>query len=147
MAKKSTEIAKRNFLEALETALGVLTQACNIRDTPRSQYYYWCKNDPEFKKAADEVQEIVLDFAESALYKQIKSGGRGAVTATIFLLKTKGKKRGYIEKTELEHSGEIKGAPQIGFGDTVTRTDDLMEELEEEEPDDIFDDEDNEDED
>ena len=40
-----------------------------------------------------------LDFAESQLHKQINDG---STTATIFLLKTKGKDRGYVEKQQIE---------------------------------------------
>ena len=46
----------------------------------------------------DGFSNIVLDFAESQLHKQILDG---STTATIFLLKTKGKSRGYIERQEI----------------------------------------------
>ena len=45
------------------------------------------------------MENITLDFAESQLHNQIKSGN---TSATIFYLKTKGKKRGYVEKSELD---------------------------------------------
>ena len=42
---------------------------------------------------------MAIDFAESQLHKQIRDGNS---TATIFFLKTKGKKRGYVERQEIE---------------------------------------------
>ena len=45
------------------------------------------------------LKNIALDFAESQLHSQIKDG---STSATIFYLKTKGKKRGYVEKQELD---------------------------------------------
>ena len=55
------------------------------------------------------MSNIVLDFAESQLHKQIKDGNP---SSTIFYLKTKGKNRGYYEKILNEnlntHKGEIK---------------------------------------
>ncbi len=50
-----------------------------------------------------------MDFAESQLYKQIKEG---STAATIFYLKTKGKKRGYIERQEIEHNGSVSVKPK-----------------------------------
>lgn len=57
------------------------------------------------KRAYEAETESVIDLAESKLIENI---GANDNTAIIFYLKTKGKKRGYIEKTQLEHSGEIK---------------------------------------
>jgi len=48
-----------------------------------------------------DIENIALDFAESQLHKQIKEGNS---TSTIFYLKTKGKKRGYIERQEHDHT-------------------------------------------
>jgi hypothetical protein len=45
------------------------------------------------------VVTIALDFGESQLHSQIEKGN---TSATIFFLKTKGKKRGYIERSELD---------------------------------------------
>lgn len=101
MAKKlnKTEQHKKAVLLALEKSLGIVTQACKIAGVGRTQYYEWLKADPEFNKAVMEIDDITLDFAESQLHKQINDGN---TTATIFFLKTKGKKRGYIEKNEIE---------------------------------------------
>jgi hypothetical protein len=100
-----TDISKKLMLDALEKSLGVVTSACKMTGTPRSVFYEWYNEDPSFKKNVDELKEIVLDFAESQLHKQVSDGN---TTATIFYLKTKGKSRGYIERQEIEHSGEIR---------------------------------------
>ena len=47
-----------------------------------------------------------MDFVESKLYKLINDG---AEASTIFYLKTKGRKRGYAEKHEVDMSAEVKG--------------------------------------
>ena len=46
------------------------------------------------------------------LYKNIKDGRE---TSLIFYLKTKGKQRGYIEKQELQHSGEVVSTLKIEY--------------------------------
>ena len=64
----------------------------------------WLKEDEEYKAAVEDVENIALDFAESQLHKQIKEGN---TSGTIFYLK-KGKKRGYIERTEVQQETTIK---------------------------------------
>ena len=89
------------MLKALENSLGVVTVACKQADIPRSTYYKWLKEDVEFAKEVREIENIALDFAESQLHSQMKDG---STSATIFYLKTKGKKRGYVERQELDVS-------------------------------------------
>jgi hypothetical protein len=98
-----TEQHKKAILEALEKSLGVVTTACKKVGIGRTQYYNWLKDDEEFAKEVDDIQNVALDFAESQLHKQI---GEGNTSATIFYLKTKGKKRGYIERVEQSVSFE-----------------------------------------
>ena len=101
---KSRHIKKESLLKALETSLGVVTEACKKSDTPRSTYYKWLKEDEDFKIAVRDIENIALDFGESQLHAQIRDGN---TSATIFFLKTKGKRRGYIERSEMDlSSGE-----------------------------------------
>ena len=94
-------IKKRLMLEALEKTLGVVTTACKEVGFDRTLHYRWLKNDPDYKEAVESIEDIALDFAESNLFKLIKGGD---TPSTIFYLKTKGKKRGYVERTE--HTGK-----------------------------------------
>tara|TARA_R100000935_G_C2723550_1_gene118973 strand:+ start:109 stop:483 length:375 start_codon:yes stop_codon:yes gene_type:complete len=103
MATK-TNILKKGLLDALEQSLGIVTTACKIVGCNRSTFYGHYNRDSEFRAAVDDLQNITLDFAESQLHKQIKDGN---TTATIFYLKTKGKKRGYIERKEVEMRAEV----------------------------------------
>tara|TARA_R110001632_G_scaffold58761_1_gene143116 strand:+ start:1274 stop:1627 length:354 start_codon:yes stop_codon:yes gene_type:complete len=98
---KSRHIKKETLLKALEQSLGVVTEACKETKTPRSTYYKWLKEDEVFKAEVRDIENIALDFGESQLHKQI---GLGNTSATIFFLKTKGKRRGYIERTEMDLS-------------------------------------------
>ena len=98
---KSRHIKKESMLDALEKSLGVVTVACKSANVPRSTYYKWLKEDEDFAKAVKDIENIALDFGESQLHKQI---GDGNTSATIFFLKTKGKRRGYVERSELDLS-------------------------------------------
>tara|TARA_R110000796_G_scaffold51154_1_gene120658 strand:- start:2176 stop:2550 length:375 start_codon:yes stop_codon:yes gene_type:complete len=98
VGNEQTEHNKRNVLEALEKSFGIVTTACKTVGVGRTQFYQWLKDDEEFRKQVDDLQNVTLDMAESQLHKQILGGN---TTATIFYLKTKGKKRGYIERQEI----------------------------------------------
>lgn len=102
--KAKTDKLKEAFIEVLYNNLGVVTSACKKSGVPRRTYYQWLEKDADFKKACDDVIEEQIDFAESSLFQQIKDK---VPSSTIFFLKTKGRKRGYIERHEIEHSGEI----------------------------------------
>ena len=88
---------KKAMIEALIKSLGVVTTAAKIAGIDRSTHYDWLKTDDDYKAQVDSIEDIAIDFAESKLHSQIE---KGDTTATIFFLKTKGKKRGYIEKQE-----------------------------------------------
>ena len=94
-----TEHHKKAMIEALEKSLGVVTAACKSVGIGRTTHYMWMDQDPEYKRAVEDISDVALDFAETHLHKQIKEGSS---TSTIFYLKTKGKKRGYIERQEVD---------------------------------------------
>lgn len=101
------------MIEALEQTLGVVTPACKIVDINRATHYKWLNDDPKYKKQVSDIENIAIDFAESKLHTQIKNGD---TTATIFYLKTKGRKRGYSERMEITGAdGENLTQPQIIF--------------------------------
>lgn len=99
-----TEQSKKAVIKALEQSLGIVTVACKSAKVCRTQFYEWLKTDEQFKKKVDDIENIALDFAESKLHGLINSGD---TAATIFYLKSKGKKRGYIEKQQIEHEGSL----------------------------------------
>lgn len=96
-ASRVTEaINKKRMLAALKEHYGNISRACEDLKLTRTCFYNYMK-DPKFAEQVDIISEEVLDLAEGKLVKHIKEDN---LTATIFLLKTKGKKRGYVEKTE-----------------------------------------------
>jgi len=107
---------KKEILQSLERHNGIVTSACGSIGLARSTYYQWLQADPEFKAAVDEIQEVAIDFVESKLMEKIKGvevqSEKGVYdlppsdTAIIFYLKTKGKKRGYVERTEVDSTAQ-----------------------------------------
>jgi hypothetical protein len=101
------DLRKKAMLEALEKSLGVVTTAARAAGIERTTHYVWMKEDAEYKEAVDSISDLAIDFVESHLHQLIQGGD---TAATIFYLKTKGKKRGYVERQEI--TGE-EGAPII----------------------------------
>lgn len=113
---------KKTVLEFLKKTRGIVSAACESANIARSTFYDWCNNDPEFRIAVDDINEGAIDFVESKLMEKIdgisvqtyNQKGEPTVyeqppsdTAIIFFLKTKGKKRGYIERQEVDNMGII----------------------------------------
>ena len=113
--KITTSLQKATMLESIEKTLGVITQAAKLAGITRQAHYQWMQQDPEYKAAVEAITEVSLDFAESKLFELMQGAFSQTVTrdgeivnikdapntsAIIFYLKTKGKHRGYIERTE-----------------------------------------------
>ena len=96
---QKTDKKKKDFIEALRNNLGHISNACEAAKIGRRTYYDWIDKDKNFKEDVDHVQDSLLDLAESKLLENIENNEN---TAIIFYLKTKGKRRGYIEKQEVE---------------------------------------------
>ena len=101
--KPKKEMAVKHYA----STYGNVTQTCTLTGIARNTYYDWLKEDPKFKQAIDDVQpeERLIDFTEN---KHLKNIEKGDVASIIFTLKTKGKKRGYVERTETVHSGDLE---------------------------------------
>lgn len=96
--------AKAKALAALKKSAGNITAACNAAGVSRSWFYVERDSDPEFASAINEVAEETGDFVETALIKQIQEGNTACI---IFFCKTKLKHRGFVERQEVDHSGNI----------------------------------------
>lgn len=110
MTKKrsSKEASKAAFLKAMEKSFGNISVSANAAGISRTIVYMWMEDDPEFKKRVDDKEyykELRLDALDAKLNKV------GFIdenpTVLIFLGKTIGKERGYVERQEIEVQGKI----------------------------------------
>ncbi len=74
---------------------GHVGKACKKTGIGRTIFYRWLKEDPKFKAAIEEQQELELDDIEDKLLSKAKDGD---VSAMRIYLMAKGKKRGYSNK-------------------------------------------------
>ena len=105
------------MIQALTKSLGVVKMACESVGISRQTHYNWIKDDEAYKQACDNLPEVVLDFAEHHLHKLISQGNPAT---TIFLLKTKGKRRGYVERQEIEVAEKKPLSWFVGDDSTTT---------------------------
>lgn len=88
---------QKNFLRIYDAVLCNVSLACQQCNIARTTYYYWLKESPAFKENAENIKEGLIDFAESKLMQEVRSGNTAAI---LFFLKTQGKSRGYVERVE-----------------------------------------------
>lgn len=98
---------------------GIISHIAVAFDVSRNAIYNWCKDDASFKEALDDATEEFLDLAESQLRKLVQgipevtvdeNGNkvlagwkeRPSEAAVFFTLKTKGRKRGYSERFDMD---------------------------------------------
>lgn len=78
-------------------------KGCNVSATcvalgiERRTFYNWRQKYPALDEKLKEAEESIIDFTESKLVEKVNDGD---ITAIIFMLKTRGKRRGYVETVE-----------------------------------------------
>ena len=112
IVSKKTKKNQDTFIKMFRKTAGHITKACEAANINRRTYYLWMQRDPNFSELMDHENESLLDFAEGMLKKKMNEGD---TTSIIFFLKTKGKKRGYVERQEIAHKGLT--AVNISFDD------------------------------
>jgi len=90
---------------ALRASGGFVSYAAIMLGISERTIYNKLEKHPELKLAKASIEESHLDLAESKLIEKVKAGELGAIC---FYLKCKGKGRGYIEKQQVEHSGNAQ---------------------------------------
>lgn len=102
-AKK--HITNAQIVDALKKAGGIAADAARLLGCERSNIWNRVKKSKELQAARDDARAEVLDLCESQLIACIKGGNLGAI---IFFLKTQGRERGYVERTEVDATGALE---------------------------------------
>ena len=112
----TTDIKKRQIIEALKMSNGVVKNAVEQVGIHRSTFYDWIHQDEKFAREVNSIREGAIDFVESQMFKRIKEGSD---TMIIFFLKTQAKSRGYVEKSELEVNNKTPDLSALTTEDIV----------------------------
>ncbi len=105
MAKQKPLTDKqKKFLRLFDDNAGNVSMTCSKFKMNRSTFYLWMDTSTKFKESVEDVREGLIDFAESKLMMNIKDGKEASI---FFLLRTLGKSRGYVERQEFQHEGNL----------------------------------------
>lgn len=118
------------FRQVCEANAGIIGDVASALRVRRSTVYMWCSKYPEFRQALNDAREQFIDLAESNLRKLVagvpaletdENGNkrfagwieRPSETAIIFTLKTRGKSRGYVERSEIAADVNLRGSIKV----------------------------------
>lgn len=102
---------RKVFIDAYKKLHGHIGQACDIAGISRGTYTDWRRDDKDFREAIEAVEESFLDSAEACIRAHIEENDDQQ--AAMFLLRTIGKRRGYTQADQVQHS--LSTAPVINF--------------------------------
>lgn len=95
------KIPNSKIIEVYASKAANLSATAKALNVDRKTLYKRRQESAELDSQMTDVEESLLDFTESKLMQQIDASN---LTAIIFYLKTKGRRRGYIERQENEFS-------------------------------------------
>ena len=96
---------KEAMLRLFASPLGLVTKALESVGIDRRTHYRWMKEDEEYSQAVRDVESVSRSRSQSKLHKLIESGNPVAI---IFYLKTKGKARGYVQRSKSNPQPQIE---------------------------------------
>ncbi len=89
--RRRNQVARKKlFLKHYEKSANNISRAAKQIGINRETFYEWYNTDKVFAKAVDDINESLIDNAESILSKNIKAGKEASL---FFFLCNKGKKR------------------------------------------------------
>ncbi len=114
-ANASESERKELFLQSLFKSLGRQLSARQKTGVSRDELERWKRDDPDFARRVEQIDEDALDYVEGKLFEGIRSGDARLIR---FYLETKGRVRGY---------GKEPATPKNFGSQTVVLTQDEME--------------------
>lgn len=102
--KRNTEQNKKNLIEAMKKHHGIVSKACATVGLSLQTFYVYYRSDEDFKAQIDSIDELNLDTVEDKLFENIMDRDRQSI---FFYLKYKGRKRGYIDSSDININGTL----------------------------------------
>lgn len=97
MLARKRKVSNAEIVAAYEKKGANISATCKSLNIDRKTFYNRRAGSSELDRQLKEIEESLVDFAESKLMGAMNDNN---LTAIIFYLKTKGKHRGYVEQVE-----------------------------------------------
>jgi hypothetical protein len=107
---------KKALLIGMEKFRCFVSKATKFAGVDRSTFYDYYRDDPDFKKACDDLTECKIDEMENHLERKIPVD----TVANIYWLKVKGRKRGWNERITINSEVESFQFPESVVANAVT---------------------------
>jgi len=91
------------MIKALTEQLGIVSVAAKQAGIDRCTHYEWMGKNPRYKEAVNKMGGLVDDIIERSFIGLVISKNPASV---IHGVKTRLRHRGYVEKQEVEHTGQ-----------------------------------------
>ena len=114
MAKPKAKV----LIDRIDEKKGNVSSVARSFGVSRTAVYQWIEAMPTAQKALDEARQTMIDNAESMLYKKVLEG---STPELLFFLKTQGRHRGYVERQEIQHEGDV--SITLSWGDNAESSD------------------------
>lgn len=95
------KIDKEALKQAIKRYKGNVSEIAESLSVSRQTVYNHLKEDEDMWSLLTDARENIIDFAESKLLKLIEQESAQVI---MFTLKTLGKNRGYVEKSEIDQT-------------------------------------------
>lgn len=95
------KIDKEALKQAIKHYKGNVSEIAESLSVSRQTVYNHLKEDEDMWSLLTDARENIIDFAESKLLKLIEQENAQVI---MFTLKTLGKNRGYVEKSEIDQT-------------------------------------------
>lgn len=109
--KRTHKVTDEELLEALQANAGIFARTARYIEEKYGIQYgrsAVCRRAKKFKEELEQIREANIDLAEATLLELMECfDDKTKLRAVQFYLKTQGKKRGYTEKSEVEHTGTM----------------------------------------
>jgi len=98
-------LSQKRVIEALHKTKGAVYLAAKMLDASHTAIYNYVNKYPKVAMVKEYYDNEMIDIAELGLMDALKKGEAWAIKYT---LSTKGKGRGYVERQEIAHAGDLK---------------------------------------